>query len=91
MAFFEAFGLSFLSTRRKGNYMHHRGGNERKVRTFGFYDLSCVVTSEGDVKSISDIVFEDSDALHSTADHFLNNMEGNGARITQLTEAESRA
>ena len=44
---------------------------------------------EGDVKLISDIVFEDSDALHSTADHFLNNMEGNGARITQLTEAES--
>ena len=64
--------------------MHHRGDNEKKVRTFG---LIC----RGDVKTISDIVFVDSDALHSTADQFFNNMEGNGARITQLTEAESRA
>ena len=56
-----------------------------------FMIYHALLTSEGDVKSISDIVFEDSDALHSTADHFLNNMEGNGARITQLTDAESRA
>ena len=48
-----------------------------------------LLTSEGDVESISDIVFEDSDALHSTTDQFFNNMEGNGARIMQLTEAES--
>ena len=44
---------------------------------------------DGDVKSIYDIVFVDSDALHSTADQFLDNMEGNGAMITRLTGAES--
>ena len=43
LALFEAFGLSYLSTRRRRNYMHHRGENERKVRTFGFSELPCVV------------------------------------------------
>ena len=69
--------------------MHHRGDSERKVWTFGFYELACVVNMRRQYKSIYGIVFVDSDALHSTADQFFNNMEGNGARITQLTEAES--
>ena len=65
---------------------------EEMKRKFGhsaFMIYHALLTSKGDVKSISDIVFEDSDALHSTADQFFNNMEGNGAKITQLTEAES--
>ena len=88
MAFFEAFGLSNLSTRRRGNYVLRSGELERKGRTFGF-ELSCVLNMQRRCKTIYDIAFVDSDALHSTADQFFNNMEGNGAKITQLTEAES--
>ena len=71
LAFLEAFGLSYLSTRRRGNYMHHRGKNERKDRTFGFYELPCVVNMRRRYTSIYDIVFVDSEALHSTAGQFL--------------------
>ena len=86
---FEAFGLSCLSTRRRGNYMDHRGENERKVWTFGFYDSPCVVNMRGRCKIDLGHSFRRLRRSTLYRRPIFKNMEGNGARITQLTEAES--
>ena len=53
---FRSFWLLYFSTRRRRNYMHQRGDNEKKVRTFGFYELACVIDMQRRFKTIYDIV-----------------------------------
>ena len=36
---FRSFWLSYLSTRRRGNYVHRSGEYEKRDRTFGFDEL----------------------------------------------------
>ena len=86
---FWSFRFSYPSTRRRGNYMDHRGENERKVRTFGFYDLPCVVNMRGRCKIDLGHSFRRLRRSTLYRRPIFQNMEGNGARITHLTEAES--
>ena len=40
---FQSFWAFICLDAKKRDFMHHRGDNEREVRTFGFYELACVI------------------------------------------------
>ena len=85
---FRTFGFISFDAKKR-NYMHHRGENERKVWTFSFFDSPCVVNMRGRCKIDLGHSFRRLRRSTLYRRPIFKNMEGNGARITQLTEAES--
>ena len=84
-----------ISRREEGGIMHFEAESRKErldIRLVYFLAnrRQCALLCGGDADIDVLQNFVDSVALHSTADQFLDNMEGNGAMITQLTEAELR-
>ena len=55
-AFFGAFGLSYLSTRRRGKLSTSKRRVGKKDRTFGFYELPCVYVKAMQISCLTNLL-----------------------------------